>query len=189
MQTIVIGHRNPDMDSICAAIGYAKFKELCGHDGVIAARCGATNERIDYVLRKFDVEAPVLITDISAKVSDVMQPKVISVHADSPVYDAIQLIDQKSLRGLPVVDDSNHCLGLLSAFKITSARVVTSPTTGRAFAKHRIAAPATTSSWTPKLSSASKSLPWPYRGQAQWSRSACAKQTEPKPRRERQRFA
>ena len=36
------------------------------------------------------------------------------------MYDAIQLIDQKSLRGLPVVDDSNQCLGLLSAFKITS---------------------------------------------------------------------
>ena len=120
MQTIVIGHRNPDMDSICAALGYAKFKELSGHSNVLAARCGATNERIDYVLRKFGVEAPVLITDISAKVSDVMQSKVISVHADSPVYDAIQLIDQKSLRGLPVVDDSNQCLGLLSAFKITS---------------------------------------------------------------------
>jgi manganese-dependent inorganic pyrophosphatase len=120
MQTIVIGHRNPDMDSICSAIGYAKFKELSGHSNVLAARCGATNERIDYVLRKFGVDPPVLITDISAKVSDVMQPKVISVHADSPVYDAIQLIDQKSLRGLPVVDDSNHCLGLLSAFKITS---------------------------------------------------------------------
>jgi manganese-dependent inorganic pyrophosphatase len=120
MQTIVIGHRNPDMDSICSALGYAKFKELSGHSNVIAGRCGATNERIDYVLRKFGVDSPVLITDISAKVSDVMQPKVISVHADSPVYDAIQLIDQKSLRGLPVVDDSNHCLGLLSAFKITS---------------------------------------------------------------------
>ena len=81
MQTIVIGHRNPDMDSICAALGYAKFKELSGHSNVLAARCGATNERIDYVLRKFGVDAPVLITDISAKVSDVMQSKVVSVLA------------------------------------------------------------------------------------------------------------
>jgi manganese-dependent inorganic pyrophosphatase len=119
MQTIVIGHRNPDMDSICAAIGYAEFKTLTGHAGVVAARCGNTNERIDYVLRKFGFPAPMLVTDLSPKVCDVMEPKVVSVHADSPVYDAIHLIDQKGLRGLPVVDGGNRCLGLLSSFKIT----------------------------------------------------------------------
>ncbi len=119
MQTIVIGHRNPDMDSICAAIAYAEFKTLAGFTDVVAARCGNTNERIDYVLRKFGVPAPMLVTDLSPTVRDVMQPRVISVKADSPVYDAIQLIDQKGLRGLPVVDGGNLCLGLLSAFKVT----------------------------------------------------------------------
>jgi manganese-dependent inorganic pyrophosphatase len=118
MQTIVIGHKNPDMDSICAAAAYAEFKRLSGHEGVIAARAGNTNARIDYVLNRFGVEAPMLVNDLSPRVSDVMQPKVLSVHADSPVYDALQLIDQKRLRGLPVVDESNRCLGLLSFFKI-----------------------------------------------------------------------
>lgn len=119
MQTIVIGHRNPDMDSICAAIAYAEFKTLAGFTDVVAARCGNTNERIDYVLKKFGVQAPMLITDLSPTVKDVMQPRVICVKNDSPVYDAIQLIDQKNLRGLPVVDADGRCLGLLSAFKIT----------------------------------------------------------------------
>ncbi len=119
MQTIVIGHRNPDMDSICAAIAYAEFKTLAGFTDVVAARCGNTNERIDYVLKKFGIPAPMLVTDLSPVVRDVMQPKVICVKNDSPVYDAIQLIDQKGLRGLPVVDGENRCLGLLSAFKIT----------------------------------------------------------------------
>ncbi len=119
MQTIVIGHKNPDMDSICAAAGYAEFKRLTGHTGVIAARAGNTNERIDYVLERFGVEAPLLINDLSPRVSDVMQSNVVSVRADSPVYDALQLIDQKRMRGLPVVDESNRCLGLLSAFKIS----------------------------------------------------------------------
>jgi manganese-dependent inorganic pyrophosphatase len=119
MQTIVIGHRNPDMDSICAAIAYAEFKTLAGFPDVVAARCGNTNERIDYVLKKFAVPAPMLVTDLSPVVRDVMQPKVICVRNDSPVYDAIQLIDQKGLRGLPVVDGGDKCLGLLSAFKIT----------------------------------------------------------------------
>lgn len=119
MQTIVIGHKNPDMDSICSAVAYAELKRLTGHENVLAARAGNTNERIDFVLEKFDVEAPVLINDLSPRVADVMEPHVVSVRGDSPVYDAIQLIEQKRLRGLPVVDGSNRCLGLLSAFKIT----------------------------------------------------------------------
>jgi manganese-dependent inorganic pyrophosphatase len=119
MQTFVIGHRNPDMDSICAAIGYAEFKKLSGQLDVIAARCGNTNERIDFVLKKFGFPSPLLLTDLTPRVQDVMQPKVVCVSAASPVYDAIQLIDQKNLRGLPVVDEVGRCLGLLSSFKIT----------------------------------------------------------------------
>ncbi|HYR57117.1 MAG TPA: putative manganese-dependent inorganic diphosphatase, partial [Chthoniobacteraceae bacterium] len=119
MQTIVIGHRNPDMDSICSALAYAELKRLTGHDDVIAGRAGNTNERIDFVLAKFGFEPPALINDLSPRVSDVMQPKVISVREDSPVYDALQLIEKKRLRGLPVVDGGNRCLGLLSAFKVS----------------------------------------------------------------------
>jgi manganese-dependent inorganic pyrophosphatase len=119
MQTIVIGHKNPDMDSICAAIGYAELKRLSGHTHVIPARAGNTNERIDFVLGKFGIEAPLLINDLSPRVSDVMEARVISVRADSPVYDALQLIDKKRLRGLPVVDEQNRCLGLLSAFMVS----------------------------------------------------------------------
>jgi manganese-dependent inorganic pyrophosphatase len=119
MQTIVIGHKNPDMDSICSAVAYAELKRLAGQASVIPARAGNTNERIDFVLGKFGVEAPLLINDLSPRVSDVMEPRVISVRADSPVYDAIQLIDKKRLRGLPVVDEKNRCLGLLSAFKVS----------------------------------------------------------------------
>jgi manganese-dependent inorganic pyrophosphatase len=119
MQTIVIGHRNPDMDSICSAIAYAELKRLMGHEGVIAARAGATNERIDFVLSKFGIPAPLLVTDLSPRIVDVMQPNVISVRVDSPVYDAIQLMEQKRLRGLPVVDENRRCVGLLSAYKIT----------------------------------------------------------------------
>ena len=136
MQTIVIGHKNPDMDSICAAIGYAELKKLTGNPDVIAARAGNTNERIDFVLRKFGVEAPELITDLSPRVRDVMEDEVISITADSSIYEAIQLIERKQMRGVPVIDGQFRCLGLLSAFKVlhhlvpsrddtASARVVT----------------------------------------------------------------
>lgn len=118
MQTIVIGHRNPDMDSICSAIGYARLKQLTGNAGAIAARAGDTNERIDYVLAKFGVEAPVFIADLSPRVCDVMERNVISVRRDSSAYDAIHLIERERLRGLPVIDENNRCLGLLSAFRV-----------------------------------------------------------------------
>jgi manganese-dependent inorganic pyrophosphatase len=118
MQTIVIGHRNPDMDSICSAIGYARFKQLSGNPDAIAARAGDTNDRIDYVLRKFGVEAPVFIADLSPRVSDVMERNVISVKRDCSAYDAIHLIERERLRGLPVIDEQNRCLGLLSAFRV-----------------------------------------------------------------------
>ena len=79
MQTIVIGHRNPDMDSICAAISYAELKRLNGQGDVVAARAGNTNERIDFVLGKFGVEAPLLINDLSPRVSDVMELSLIHI--------------------------------------------------------------------------------------------------------------
>ena len=52
-EVLVIGHRNPDTDSICSAIAYAEFKRQMGMPNAIAARCGDTNDRIDFVLRTF----------------------------------------------------------------------------------------------------------------------------------------
>ncbi len=138
MQTIVIGHKNPDMDSICSAVAYAHLKQVTGTPNVIAARAGNTNERIDFVLQKFGVEPPVFISDLSDRVGDVMERDVISVDADSTVYDAIHLLEKKRLRGLPVVDEKGRFLGLLSAFKISHhlfppreeadmARLITAP--------------------------------------------------------------
>jgi len=118
VQTIVIGHRNPDMDSICSAVGCAELKRLSGWGDVIPARCGPTNPRIDFALHRFGVEPPVLMNDLRPRVGDVMQSHVVSVHEDTPIYDAIQLIDRRRLRGLPVVDDRLRCTGLLNAHKI-----------------------------------------------------------------------
>jgi manganese-dependent inorganic pyrophosphatase len=119
MQTIVIGHRNPDMDSICSAIAYARLKQLQGVEDVVAARAGNTNARIDYVLQRFGFPAPMFLSDASPRVADVMQRDVVSIRADAAVYDAIQLIGDKELRGLPVIDANNHCLGLLSSFRLS----------------------------------------------------------------------
>lgn len=118
MQTIVIGHKNPDMDSVVSAIAYARLKSRQGMENVEPARAGDTNPRIDFVLKKFGVPRPTLLTDVSPRVEDVMERDILAVPADAPAHEAIGIITAQHLRGLPVVDENQHCLGLLSAFKI-----------------------------------------------------------------------
>lgn len=118
-EIFVIGHRNPDTDAICSAIGYAEFKNRTGTPEAVAARCGDTNDRIDFVLKTFGVPAPRFIADVSPKVADVMQRQVLSVTPDSIAAEALSLMDERSLRILPVLDHTRRCHGLLSLFKLT----------------------------------------------------------------------
>ena len=78
-EVLVIGHRNPDTDAICSAIGYAEFKRRTNCPQAVAARCGDTNDRIDFVLQTFGVPPPRFVADVSPKVRDVMQTDVLSV--------------------------------------------------------------------------------------------------------------
>ena len=118
MQTIVIGHRNPDMDSICSALAYARLKQALGWKDVVAARAGNLNARIRFVLEKFGVEPPLFLSDVTPQVRDVMTRGVVSVRADQSVAQALRSIEERRLRMLPVVDEQGRCLGLLSAITL-----------------------------------------------------------------------
>jgi manganese-dependent inorganic pyrophosphatase len=119
METLVLGHKNPDMDAIVSAIAYAAFKTATGAENVRAARCGNTNERIDFALRKFGFAAPDFVPSVRPRVEDVMEREVVSATSDEPVYDAFTRIGEKRFRGLPVLDRDRSCVGLISGFKIT----------------------------------------------------------------------
>ncbi|HEY5232363.1 MAG TPA: putative manganese-dependent inorganic diphosphatase [Verrucomicrobiae bacterium] len=118
-EIFVIGHRNPDTDSICSAIGYAEFKRRTGMSDAVAARCGDTNERIDFVLNTFGMPSPRFIADVSPKVRDVMRAEVLSVTADATAAEALGLMDEHDIRVLPVLDAQQRCRGLLSLFKLS----------------------------------------------------------------------
>jgi len=118
-EVLVIGHRNPDTDAICSAIGYAEFKRRTGLTQAVAARCGDTNDRIDFVLRTFGMPAPRFVADVSPKVSDVMQGEVFSVAPQATAAEALGRMDEHDLRLLPVLDDAGRCQGLLSLFKLS----------------------------------------------------------------------
>ena len=66
----VIGHKNPDTDSICAAITYAKLKNAITGDEYIAGRAGHLNEETQFVLSHFGVQVPVYIKDVRTQVRD-----------------------------------------------------------------------------------------------------------------------
>lgn len=118
-EILVIGHKNPDTDAICSAIGYAEFKRRTGMREAVAARCGDTNDRIDFVLKTFGAPAPKFVADVSPKISDVMEHGVLSVRPDSTAAEALRLMDEKNLRLLPVLDGARKCRGLLSLFKLS----------------------------------------------------------------------
>ena len=118
-ELLVIGHRNPDTDAICSAIGYAEFKRRTGSPHAEAARCGDTNARIDFVLETFGVPAPRFVSDVSPKVRDVMADHVISVSPDATMAHAMGVMEEKNIRVLPVLNADGSCEGLLSVFKMT----------------------------------------------------------------------
>lgn len=135
-EVLVIGHRNPDTDAICSAIGYAEFKRRNGLPGAVAARCGDTNERIDFVLETFGVPAPRFVPDVAPKVRDVMEEQVVSVPSNATVADALGVMDAKNIRVLPVLEDG-ICRGLVSVFKMTKFFF---PTPSRIFDSRRVLA-------------------------------------------------
>lgn len=67
MTVYIIGHKNPDVDSICSAILYEYVKKKMGFKNVKAARAGEIGEEVELVLKKFGVKAPMLLTDLSNK--------------------------------------------------------------------------------------------------------------------------
>ena len=69
----VIGHRNPDTDSICSAIGYAHLKQALG-ESAVPARAGKINSETRFVLEKFGVEIPILSADLYPRAKDIMSP-------------------------------------------------------------------------------------------------------------------
>ncbi|MFM1770567.1 MAG: hypothetical protein RJA22_3096 [Verrucomicrobiota bacterium] len=138
-ELLVIGHRNPDTDAICSAIGYAEFKRRTGAPHAEAARCGETNARIDFVLETFGMPAPRFVADVSPKIRDVMADHVISVPPTATMAEALAVMDEMNIRVLPVLNADQTCAGLLSVFKMTKFFL---PAPGRLLESRRVLASA-----------------------------------------------
>jgi len=110
---IVVGHQNPDSDSICSAIAYADLRKQQGLKQVRAARAGTINRQTQFILDQLKVEVPDLLTDVHPRIKDVVTEPVITIHQDAPLSEALELYHQHHIRMLPVVDDFGGATGLL----------------------------------------------------------------------------
>ncbi len=110
----VIGHKNPDTDSICSAIGYAHFKNLTDKRFLFTpARAGKTNEETRFVLDRFGVPAPNEVESLAATVSDLVMKRPVSVHIRDSVQALALLMREKNVRAVPVVDDAGRFSGIV----------------------------------------------------------------------------
>ena len=80
---IVIGHKSPDTDSICSALAYANLKNKINGGGYKAMRAGDVNKETEYVLNRFNVEAPEYIEDVRTRVCDIELKEVGGVSGEA----------------------------------------------------------------------------------------------------------
>ena len=96
-----IGHRNPDTDSICSAIGYAHLKQALG-ENVVAARAGKINAETKYALEHFQVEQPLLLTDLYPRVKDITIDCKIVVKQHDTLRHLGEVMREHDLKSVPV---------------------------------------------------------------------------------------
>ena len=101
----VVGHKNPDTDSICSAIAYAYLKNQIGKEDYIPARAGQINQETQYVLNAFHVEAPIYLHDVMTDARDIDMNDVEGVTADVSLKKAWHLMRDRGDVTLPVLKD------------------------------------------------------------------------------------
>jgi len=108
----VIGHRNPDTDAICSAIGYAAFlRDVRGMDAE-AACCGEVSVRTNWVLQQAGVQAPKLLLDVRPTAATICRKEVLTAKPEEMFLSVYRKMSEKNFRSIPVVDEAGHLLGL-----------------------------------------------------------------------------
>ena len=112
--TIVIGHKNPDTDSICSAICYADFKRRATGDDFVACRAGKINSETQFVLDRFSVQPPKLITSLEPRLGDVYFRRIKGINEEFSLKQAWEHMNNQSVRSVPILTPTNKVKGILT---------------------------------------------------------------------------
>jgi manganese-dependent inorganic pyrophosphatase len=100
----VIGHRNPDADSVVAAAAYAELKRALGLTNCRAARAGNMNPQTEYIFERFNAPVPEYLPDLIPKAEYYLKDDPVTVNEDTPLWNALEIMENENLRVLPVVN-------------------------------------------------------------------------------------
>ncbi len=112
-QITVIGHKNPDTDAICAAIGQAQYLTQKGVAGVSAARCGEIPPRTAWVLEQAGIASPRLVEHVRPTAGFICERTPVTVCESETLQAAYICMRDGEMRSLPVVNSSNRVVGLV----------------------------------------------------------------------------
>ena len=117
----VIGHKNPDTDSICSAIAYANLKQKVTGQKYTAKRAGQLSPETEFVLQQFGVKIPGFISDVREQVKDMTIRVVPTLRKEISLKKAWDVMDKETLSTLPIIDDEQHLEGLISVADIAKS--------------------------------------------------------------------
>ncbi len=119
----IIGHQNPDTDSICSAICYAWLKNQLGGATYEARRAGKLNRETAFVLKYFGMEPPRLCTDVSPQIKDIDIRRQPGIDPETSVRSAWNLMRDAEIDTLCTVNADNELLGLITVKDIANANM------------------------------------------------------------------
>ena len=120
-KTLVLGHRNPDTDSICSAICYAGFKHQLTGENYEPCRAGNVNPETQYVLDYFKLKAPRLVENVKTQVKDIEIRKTKGVSRGISLKNAWGLMQENNVVTLPCVTEEGLLEGIITIGDITKS--------------------------------------------------------------------
>ena len=116
----IVGHKNPDTDSICSAIAYAHLKREVTGNEYVAKRAGQINEETHYVLQKFKVDAPDLLQNVKLQVKDMDIHKIDGVEPNVSIKDTGAKMKENNVNTIPIMKEDER-VGVISAGDIATS--------------------------------------------------------------------
>ena len=120
----VIGHRNPDTDSICSAIAYSRLKNILNPERPCKpCRAGLLNRETEFVLDYFQVPAPQLYTDVSPQIRDVDIRSMEGVDGETSLRRAWMIMRDQQIDTLCIVDQEQRLKGVITVKDVATANM------------------------------------------------------------------
>ena len=117
----ITGHRNPDMDSICSAYAYAYLKNLIDQNNqYVPVRLGSANKNVKALFSRLGIELPTVLKDVKPHVREVIKTPRFTVRETDPLYSVIDIFTKHRPTVLPVFDDNDNYVNLLTSDDINA---------------------------------------------------------------------